>query len=160
MAFPTYAVPTGASAPGSAATTFLSAAAGAGLQLQTLPQIAQIHIAVANLLGQTGATQTPGDLVVNGTLTTTGVATIGGTAGQFNFRVAGDLVGDRLLVATAVAASGVQIESRNAAENALAPLFFAGSTYTLSGMGSGTGVISVGAADSGGAGFKLLRVPN
>lgn len=33
-------------------------------------------------------------------------------------------------------------------------------TVTFVGYGSGTGVVSVGAADSGGAGFKLLRVPN
>lgn len=31
---------------------------------------------------------------------------------------------------------------------------------TLSGFGGGTGVMSVGAVDSGGAGFRLLRVPN
>jgi|SRR6266446_2586058 len=32
-------------------------------------------------------------------------------------------------------------------------------TFTLP-LGTGTGIVSVGAADSGGAGFKLLRVPN
>ena len=31
---------------------------------------------------------------------------------------------------------------------------------TFQTYGSGTGIVTVGAADSGGAGFKLLRVPN
>lgn len=31
---------------------------------------------------------------------------------------------------------------------------------TLSGFGSGTGIVSAGVADSGGSGFRLLRVPN
>lgn len=32
--------------------------------------------------------------------------------------------------------------------------------FTLTGFGGGTGVVSVGAVDSGGAGFRVLRVPN
>ena len=32
--------------------------------------------------------------------------------------------------------------------------------FTLSSLGTGGGLVSVGAADSGGVGFKLLRVPN
>jgi hypothetical protein len=38
--------------------------------------------------------------------------------------------------------------------------FTAPGTITLSALGGGGGLVSVGAADSGGAGFKLLRVPN
>jgi hypothetical protein len=35
-----------------------------------------------------------------------------------------------------------------------------GGTITFLGYGGGTGAVSVGAVDSGGAGFRLLRVPN
>lgn len=179
MAFPTYAVPTGASAPGSAATTFLSAAAGAGLQLQTLPQIAQIQIAVANLLGQNTAVEWPGPITAAGLIKSTTGDTAGflqqpltptqgafyqaiNTGGTLDIGIdnsTGSLFGTAGNYGTAIYRpnSTAFAISRT---STIDLLISSAGAVTLPAYGSGGGAVTTGAADSGGAGFKLLRVPN
>lgn len=63
---PIYAVPTGENAGGQAASAMQSAASGYGLNVASLPLIAQIQICVANVLGQGGSQIIPGNLEVDG----------------------------------------------------------------------------------------------
>lgn len=80
---------------------------------------------------------TPGPIVI-GTdpggaelLRVGGAVRVGGTSGTVQLRVIGDGTGDRLRVAALAAASGISIESINAAENSLRPITLLGSAVIV-----------------------------
>lgn len=62
------------------------------------------------------------------------------TPGTFNVSASGNITAQSLVVANGVTLSG--------------------GLLTLQGYGAGTGVVGAGIADSGGSGFRMLRVPN
>lgn len=130
------------SSPGNAAAVFQSAAQAASIQTQQLPDVAALQLTVANLLSQFGS---------NGGFLPIGAITFM-NAGQSVTYTLGMSGADFVLVNTGTTNAPIRVSGTTDAITLLG--------LTLNGFGSGTGVVSVGASDSGGTGFRLIRVPN
>lgn len=77
------------------------------------------------------------------------------TAGVSPFYVDPTSYVTTIVYGLSIQSAGLQVQAGSSSVQALSA-----TALTLSGFGGGTGVVSVGASDSAGTGFRTLRVPN